>query len=69
MHPQTVESLRAALFTSDPFELRPAERWRDIDRDWGDPATFLEPETRPGNGWTRGSRARRRAGPAHQVTY
>ncbi|MEW2609532.1 S66 peptidase family protein [Streptomyces sp. NPDC047880] len=53
MHPQTAESLHAALFTSGPYELRPAERWRDIDRDWADPATFdAEPETRPGTGWT-----------------
>ncbi|MFD5950038.1 S66 peptidase family protein [Streptomyces collinus] len=53
MHPQTAESLRAALFTSGPYELRPAQRWRDIDRDWADPATFdAEPETRPGSGWT-----------------
>ncbi|MYS88251.1 MULTISPECIES: S66 family peptidase [Streptomyces] len=53
MHPQTAESLRAALFTSGPYELRPAERWRDIDRDWADPATFdAEPQTRPGTGWT-----------------
>ncbi|MFJ7343342.1 S66 peptidase family protein [Streptomyces sp. NPDC101110] len=53
MHPQTAESLRAALFTSGPYELRPAERWRDIDRDWADPATFdAEPDTRPGTGWT-----------------
>ncbi|GAB2738931.1 S66 family peptidase [Streptomyces bullii] len=53
MHPHTAESLRAALFTSGEYELRPAERWRDIDRDWADPATFdAEPETRPGTGWT-----------------
>ncbi|MFC9679757.1 S66 peptidase family protein [Streptomyces sp. NPDC056948] len=53
MHPQTAESLRAALFTSGPYELKPAERWRDVDRDWADPATFdAEPETRPGAGWT-----------------
>ncbi|MFE5757088.1 S66 peptidase family protein [Streptomyces massasporeus] len=53
MHPQTAESLRAALFTPGPYELRPADRWRDIDRDWADPATFdAEPETRPGSGWT-----------------
>ncbi|MEV6182345.1 S66 peptidase family protein [Streptomyces sp. NPDC052016] len=49
----TADSLRAALFTSGPYELRPAERWNDIDRDWADPATFeAEPETRPGTGWT-----------------
>ncbi|GAA3891768.1 LD-carboxypeptidase [Streptomyces lacrimifluminis] len=53
MDPLTAESLRAALFTSGEYELRPAERWTDIDRDWADPATFgSEPETRPGNGWT-----------------
>lgn len=53
MHPQTAESLRAALFTSGAYELRPAERWNDVDRDWADPATFdAEPQTRPGTGWT-----------------
>ncbi|MER6674393.1 S66 family peptidase [Streptomyces sp. NPDC000983] len=53
MHPATADSLRAALFTSGPHELRPAERWNDIDRDWADPATFeTEPQTRPGTGWT-----------------
>ncbi|GAA3494248.1 LD-carboxypeptidase [Streptomyces prasinosporus] len=53
MHPQTAESLRAALFTPGPYELRPAERWGDVNRDWADPATFeAEPETRPGTGWT-----------------
>ncbi|GGV67295.1 LD-carboxypeptidase [Streptomyces griseoloalbus] len=53
MHPQTAGCLRAALFTSGPYELRPAGRWRDVDRDWADPATFdAEPETRPGTGWT-----------------
>ncbi|MFD0314272.1 S66 family peptidase [Streptomyces flavalbus] len=53
MHPQTADSLRAALFTSGAYELRPAERWRDTARDWADPATFeAEPETRPGTGWT-----------------
>ncbi|MFJ8546826.1 S66 peptidase family protein [Streptomyces sp. NPDC093586] len=53
MHPQTADSLRAALFTSGPYELRPAERWNDVDRDWADPATFdEEPGTRPGSGWS-----------------
>ncbi|MET9773732.1 S66 peptidase family protein [Streptomyces sp. NPDC006367] len=53
MHPQTADSLRAALFTSGPYELRPAERWNDVNRDWADPATFeSEPRTRPGSGWT-----------------
>ncbi|WP_432136063.1 S66 family peptidase [Streptomyces sp. bgisy154] len=53
MHPQTAESLRAALFTPGPYELRPAERWNDVDRDWAEPATFeTEPPARPGTGWT-----------------
>ncbi|MFD9432558.1 S66 peptidase family protein [Streptomyces sp. NPDC060002] len=53
MHPQTADSLRAALFTSGPYELRPAERWNDVDRDWADPAAFeSEPDTRPGAGWS-----------------
>ena len=53
MAPLSAESLRAALFTSGEYELRPAGRWRDVDRDWADPATFeSEPETRPGSGWT-----------------
>ncbi|SMF28570.1 S66 peptidase family protein [Streptomyces sp. Amel2xC10] len=48
----TADSLRAALFTPGPYELRPAERWNDVNRDWADPATFdEEPETRPGDGW------------------
>ncbi|WP_062649633.1 S66 family peptidase [Streptomyces maremycinicus] len=52
MHPLTADSLRAALFTSGPYELRPAERWNDINGDWGDPATFAsEPGSRPGAGW------------------
>ncbi|WP_326699511.1 LD-carboxypeptidase [Streptomyces sp. NBC_01754] len=52
LHPLTTASLRAALFTLGPYELRPAERYRDIDRDWADPATFeAEPESRPGGGW------------------
>ncbi|MFJ9719630.1 S66 peptidase family protein [Streptomyces sp. NPDC101213] len=52
MDPLTADSLRAALFTSGAYELRPAERWNDVDRDWADPATFASlPETRPGTGW------------------
>lgn len=53
LHPQTADSLRAALFTPGPYELWPAERWRDVDVDWADPAALAtEPETRPGRGWT-----------------
>lgn len=53
LHPLTAESLRAALFTRGPYELRPAERYRDTERDWMDPATFeAEPDSEPGAGWT-----------------
>ncbi|MEU3896948.1 S66 peptidase family protein [Streptomyces sp. NPDC045251] len=53
MHPQTADSLRAALFTSGPYELRPAERVNDVNRDWADPATFqAEPSMRTGSGWS-----------------
>ncbi|MFE4670301.1 S66 peptidase family protein [Streptomyces sp. NPDC056716] len=53
LHPQSAESLRAALFTAGEYEVRPAGRWGDVDRDWADAATFAsEPETRPGTGWT-----------------
>ncbi|MGW3494986.1 S66 family peptidase [Streptomyces sp. NPDC001020] len=53
MAPLSAESLRAALFTSGEYDLRPADRWCDMSRDWRDPTTFdSEPETRPGSGWT-----------------
>ncbi|MFF7390275.1 S66 peptidase family protein [Streptomyces scabiei] len=53
MDPLTADSLRAALFTSGPYDLRPAERFNDIDRDWADPATFeAEPPSVPGAGWS-----------------
>ncbi|MFF6996988.1 S66 peptidase family protein [Streptomyces sp. NPDC008313] len=49
----TAESLRAALFTSGPYELRPADRFGDVGGRWDDPATFeSEPPTEPGGGWT-----------------
>ncbi|MFH9073840.1 S66 family peptidase [Streptomyces alboflavus] len=49
----TADSLRAALFTPGPYELRPAERFRDIDGSWDDPAALaVEPPTEPGEGWS-----------------
>ncbi|MFI5979526.1 S66 peptidase family protein [Streptomyces sp. NPDC051555] len=52
LHPMTAASIRAALFSSGPYEIRPAERFRDTDRDWADPATFdSAPDTRDGGGW------------------
>ncbi|NGN68717.1 LD-carboxypeptidase [Streptomyces sp. A7024] len=53
MHPLTEASLRAALFTHGEHELRPADTYRDVDRDWADPAAFAgEPPMEPGSGWT-----------------
>ncbi|WP_406836804.1 S66 peptidase family protein [Streptomyces sp. AHU1] len=53
MDPLTAESLRAALFTSGPHELRPASRFREVDMPWEAPESFLaEPPTEPGSGWT-----------------
>ncbi|MBX7552085.1 S66 peptidase family protein [Streptomyces sp. NPDC004232] len=52
LHPMTADSVRAALFTSGPYELRPAPRYRDTARDWADPATFeTEPDSQPADGW------------------
>ncbi len=52
LHPLSTESLRAALFTTGEYELRPATTWRDEDCDWGDPATFeSEPLMKPAEGW------------------
>ncbi len=51
MTPATADSLRAALFTTGPYELRESPWYTDVDRDWADPATVAgEPEqvaTRP----------------------
>lgn len=53
MNPHTEEALRAALFTHDEYELRPATAYNDIDRDWRDPATLAtEPPMLPTEGWT-----------------
>ncbi|MEV0120050.1 S66 peptidase family protein [Streptomyces sp. NPDC050703] len=52
MAPLTADSLRAALFTSGPYELRPADRFRDVDLPWDDPESFAgEPPTEPAGGW------------------
>jgi muramoyltetrapeptide carboxypeptidase LdcA involved in peptidoglycan recycling len=49
----TEASLRAALFTSGPFELAPAPRVRTEIEPWQDPATFSkEPKTEPADAWT-----------------
>jgi muramoyltetrapeptide carboxypeptidase LdcA involved in peptidoglycan recycling len=52
LHPLSTESLRAALFTSGAYELRPATTWRDEDTDWSVAATFeAEPPMKPADGW------------------
>ena len=51
--PLTMDSLRAALFTSDWFDLVPADRWTDQPDDWNQPELLTrEPTTFPGDGWT-----------------
>ncbi|KOG87040.1 S66 family peptidase [Streptomyces varsoviensis] len=53
MHPLTADSLRAALFTSGPYELAPANASGDVNRPWEDPRTFdSEPALEPADGWT-----------------
>ncbi|MBQ0902945.1 S66 peptidase family protein [Micromonospora sp. U21] len=60
-HPLTFGSLRAALFSTDWYDLSPATRWGDEPRDWRDPTTLAEePVMLPGEGWHW-------QGPAHVV--
>ncbi|MEV6317499.1 S66 peptidase family protein [Streptomyces sp. NPDC051776] len=52
MHPLTAGSLRAALFTSGPYDLTPVDRYGDEVTDWADPQTFAaEPLLRPCDSW------------------
>lgn len=65
LNPMTEESLRAALFTRGPFDLRPAEAYNDVDRDWADSQSLeSEPAMRPGSGWTWHGPATTVSGPA-----
>ncbi|MFF5174422.1 S66 peptidase family protein [Micromonospora sp. NPDC000089] len=51
-HPLTFDSLRAALFSSDWYDLTPATEWGDQPGDWRDPALLgVEPPMLPGEGW------------------
>ncbi|MFD0384152.1 S66 peptidase family protein [Streptomyces stramineus] len=53
MHPRTADSLRAALFSSGPYELTESDAFNDVDRSWEDPATFAsEPQLTPCAGWS-----------------
>lgn len=53
MNPHTEESLRAALFTHDDYELRPAHSYTDEEKDWGDDSVDVdaEPPMQPAEGW------------------
>jgi muramoyltetrapeptide carboxypeptidase LdcA involved in peptidoglycan recycling len=51
-HPVSVESLRAALFTTDEVELRPVDTFSDESIGWDSPAALTdEPPQRSGAGW------------------
>lgn len=53
MHPLSADSLRAALFTAGPYELRAGADHTDVDKDWADPASFdAPPPMTPSTGWT-----------------
>ncbi|MFJ3520506.1 S66 peptidase family protein [Streptomyces sp. NPDC090131] len=53
MHPSTVDSLRAALFTSGEYELTAADTCGDVNSPWEDPHTFeSEPFMEPADGWS-----------------
>jgi muramoyltetrapeptide carboxypeptidase LdcA involved in peptidoglycan recycling len=52
LHPVTADSLRAALFTSDWYELKSSPDYSDEPGDWNDPATLdRTPTMFPGTGW------------------
>lgn len=53
MNPLTAASLRAAMFTSDTYELTPASTSGDVNRPWQDSHTFAsEPAAEPADGWS-----------------
>ncbi|GGM19646.1 LD-carboxypeptidase [Micromonospora sonchi] len=52
LHPLTADSLRAALFTADWYDLTSAPEWGDEPNDWNDPGCLAEePAMFPGAGW------------------
>jgi muramoyltetrapeptide carboxypeptidase LdcA involved in peptidoglycan recycling len=51
-NPMTMESLRAALFTTGWYDLAPAESWTDQAHDWAETDLLTEePIMFPGDGW------------------
>lgn len=53
LHPLSADSLRAALFSSDWYDLTPATDWTDEPGDWREPAFVTDPPPTmfPGGGW------------------
>lgn len=52
MNPHSSESLAMALYSSEWYDLRPADSFTDIERDWADPGwAEAEPDMMPGTGW------------------
>lgn len=46
------EAFATALFTNDWYDLRPADEYTDMGKDWADPSHLAhEPEMLPGTGW------------------
>ncbi len=61
----TRQSLERALFTSGTYPLEPADRYRDEERGWDDPATFAsEPPTFRAGAWSWHGPATAASGPA-----
>jgi muramoyltetrapeptide carboxypeptidase LdcA involved in peptidoglycan recycling len=58
MNPHSAESFEAALFGTGWYDLRPADSFTDVDKDWADPMDLEhEPDMLPGTGWLwRGAR-------------
>ncbi|MEV1288526.1 S66 peptidase family protein [Micromonospora sp. NPDC049679] len=52
-HPLSMDSLRAALFTDDWYELTPATEYGDEPNDWHDPSSLDRPPAMfPASGWS-----------------
>jgi muramoyltetrapeptide carboxypeptidase LdcA involved in peptidoglycan recycling len=52
INPHSEEAFRAALFTHDWYDLRPAESFTDMNRDWAEPRHLeTEPPMLAGTGW------------------
>ncbi len=48
----SAEAFEEAFLGSGWYDLRPADAFTDLDRDWGDPTNLAtEPDMRPGTGW------------------